>query len=116
MADLNKIAKVIDAFADYVDATESAKTAAATAARTARIDKIATLHATAHGEDFPEDARRKLASADEAALDIVENLLAKQGGVVTPLGAPADPETSIPSTTKEAAADADARFLGWIVS
>lgn len=116
MADLNKIAKVIDAFADYVDEIESAKTAAATAARTARIDKIAALHATAHGEDFPEDARRKLASADEASLDIVENLLTKQGGVVTPLGAPADTETPLLKTTKEAADDADARFVNWIVS
>ena len=116
MADLNKLANVIDAIANYVDEVESTKAAAATAARTARIDKIAALHAAAHGEDFPEDARKKLASADEAALDIVENLLVKQGGTVTPLGAPVDADTPLHKTTKEAADDADARFVNWIVS
>ena len=115
MADLTKIAAVFDAMADYVDQVENEKISSIENARQARIDKIAAAHAAAHGEELPEATRKKLASSDEA-LDYVEDLLAKQAGIVAPLGAGVLSETETLKTVKEAADAADDRFLGWIVS
>jgi len=116
VVDPTKLAAVFDAMADYVDQVEGEKTSTIENARHARIDKIATAHAAVHGEELPEATRKKLASSD-AALDYVEDLLSKQAGTVTPLGAGAlsDADDS-PKTTKHAADAADERFVSWIVS
>ena len=115
MVDPTKLAAVFDAMADYIDQVEGEKTSSVEAARKTRIDKIAAAHAVAHGEELPEATRKKLASND-AALDYVEDLLTKQAGVVTPLGAGASPDTDAhPKTVKEAAAAADERFLNFII-
>lgn len=116
MANLVKVAAVLDAFADYYEQNEREKTSAIADARAARIQKIAATHLATHGEEMPEIARAKLAKTDDASLDYVEELLNKQAGTVTPLGAGAesDPETT-PRTVKEAASAADDRFLGWIL-
>ena len=116
MADLNKLAAVFDAMAVYVDSVEREKTSASVAARNARIDKIATLHAASHGEEMPDLTRKKLASADDATLDVVEELLNKQAGTITPLGEGVDADDTVPQTTKEAADDADKKFVSWIIS
>lgn len=116
MADLNKIAAVLEAAADYYEQNEREKTSASEAARVARIDKIATAHLSAHGEELPDAVRQKLAKTDDASLGVIEELLAKQAGAVAPLGAGVDPENPVPKTTKEAADDADRRFVDWIVS
>jgi ABC-type Zn uptake system ZnuABC Zn-binding protein ZnuA len=116
VVDPTKLAAVFDAMADYVDQVESEKTSSVEAARQARIDKIAAAHAAAHGEELPEATRKKLASND-AALDYVEDLLTKQAGVVTPLGAGASPDSDPqPRTVKEAADAADERFLNFLIS
>ena len=116
MADLMKVAAVLDAAADYYEQNEREKTSATEAARTSRIDKIAALHVATHGEEMSDVARQKLAKTDDASLDYVEELLSKQAGTVTPLGAGVAPDDPTPKTTKEAADDADKRFLGWITS
>lgn len=117
MADLQKLANVIDAFADYVDENESKKTAAVETARKTRLDKIASAHLTANGEEMTDIDRQKLAKADDATLDYIESQLSKQAGVVDSLGAGASPEPdSQPKTVKEAASAADERFLTWITS
>jgi hypothetical protein len=111
-----KLAAVFDAMADYVDEVEREKTSSIETARQTRIDKIAAAHAAAHGEEMPEATRKKLASSD-AALDYVEDLLSKQGGVVTPLGAGASSDSEDQTKTIKQAADAaDERFVSWIVS
>jgi len=115
VADLTKLAAVFDAMADYVDQVEGEKTSSIENARQARIDKIATAHAAAHGEELPDATRKKLAASD-AALDYVEDLLTKQAGLMTPLGAGVLSETDSPKTIKEAADGADQRFVDWIVS
>lgn len=116
MANLAKLATVFDAMADYIEEREREKTSASAIARATRIDKIATMHVSTHGEELPADMRQKLATTDDATLDVVENLLAKQAGIVTSLGAGATSETLPPATTKEAAEAADDRFLSWIVT
>ena len=117
MANLNKIAAVLDAAADYYEQNEREKTSAIEATRASRIAKIASAHLATHGEEMPDTVRQKLAKTDDASLDYVEELLSKQAGVVTPLGAGADVDSdNVPKTVKEAASAADERFVGWILS
>ena len=117
MVDHAKLAAVFDAMADYVDQVESEKTSSVAAARQVRLDKIAATHVATHGEELPDIVRQKLAKADDASLDVVEDLLSKQAGIVTPLGAGASTETDHqPQTVKEAADAADERFLKFIIS
>lgn len=113
---LYKIANVFDAVATYVDAVENEKRAAAESVRLARVDKVASAHASAHGEAIPDEIRRKLAETDPSVLAYVENVLQKQSGVVEALGAPADPETNESRGVKQASNDAWARFGDFIMS
>lgn len=113
---LRKTADVFDALAIYVDAVESEKLAATESARRARVDKVASAHASAHGEAIPDTIRRKLAETDPSVLAYVENILQKQSSVVEALGAPADPETNEPRGVKQASDDAWARFGNFILS
>jgi len=113
---LRKVANVFDAMATYVDAVEGEKNAAAESVRLARVDKVASAHATAHGEAIPDDIRRKLAETDPSVLAYVENVLQKQSGVVEALGAPADSETNESRGIKQASDDAFGRFGNWILS
>jgi hypothetical protein len=116
MANLVKVAAVLEAFADYYEQNEREKTSATEATRAARIQKIAAAHLAAHGEEMTDVARQKLAHTDDASLDVVEELLGKQAGVVAPLGAGADPDPDTqPRTVKEAADAADERFKAWIL-
>lgn len=113
---LHKAADVFDAMATYVDAVESEKLAAAESAQQARVDKVASAHASAHGEAIPDDIRRKLAETDPSVLAFVENVLQKQSSVVEALGAPADPEANESRSVKQASDDAWARFGNFILS
>jgi hypothetical protein len=115
MPDLNKVAAVLEAAADYYEQNEREKTSATEAARTARLDKIAAAHVSTHGEEMPDTVRQKLAKADDASLDVVEALLAKQAGAVPSLGEGASPDNPAPKTVKEAADAADERFLNFIL-
>lgn len=117
MADLNKIAAVFDAMADYFEQEEREKRSAFESARKKRIDKIAAAHVESHGEELPDEVRQKLAKTDGDTLDYVEELLAKQAGVVAPLGAGASDNSEEPAKNiKEAADAADERFVSWIMS
>lgn len=117
MADLTKLAAVFDAMADYVDARETEKTAVIENTRKARLDKIAMAHLASHGEPMSDVDRAKLAQANDAALDYIEDTLSKQASVVDSLGAGASPEAdSQPTNVKEASVAADERFLSWVNS
>lgn len=115
MADPKKLAAVFDAMADYVDENETQKTSAIEVARKSRLDKIASAHLAANGEEMSDIERQKLARANDAALDYIEGQFAKQAGTLDSLGAGTSPEPdSQPRTTKEAGEAADDRFLSWI--
>lgn len=116
MADLQKLAAVFDAFADYVDENEAKKVAAFENTRKARIDKIAAMHLASHGEEMNDVIRQKLAKTDDATLDYIEESLSKTAGAVEPLGGGATTDEPLPKTVKEAADAADQRFVDWIVS
>jgi hypothetical protein len=115
VANLEKIAHVLDLAAEYVESVEREKQASVDSARQTRLDKIAAAHVAAHGEEMPESARQKLAKTDVGTLDLVEELLQKQAGNVDSLGGPANDDPT--TTTKQASkTDADERFLNWIAS
>lgn len=116
MIDLAKVANVLDLMSEYVEQNEREKQAATATAHQSRVDKIASAHLAAHGEELPEAARQKLARTDLATLDLVEDLLNKQAGAVEPLGGPAHGDTTPPTSIKEAASAADHQFLSWIIS
>jgi hypothetical protein len=114
---LRKVANVFDAMAEYVDAVEREKRASDDSARKTRVDKVASAHVSAHGEEMPDDVRQKLANTDPDVLAYIDGVLAKQAGVVDSLGSPATPaDEDQPSTVKEAGDAADKRFLSWLVS
>jgi len=113
---LRKVAAVLDAAASYVDCVEREKLAAIASERQGRVDKVASAHAAAHGEEIPDDIRQKLAATDPSVLSYVENVLAKNAGVVDTLGAPASlADDDPPVNIKEAADAADKKFLSWIL-
>ena len=114
---LAKVADVLDAAADHFDALENEKVSAVQAERQAQIDKLASTYAEATGEEMPESIRQKLASSDKDIVSLLNSMVEKQAGKVESLGGPSDKDDDVaPSSVKEAAEQADDRFLKWIVS
>lgn len=119
MSDINfgDVANVLDAVANYVDGIEHEKTAAVTAARCQRIEKIAANYETATGESIPTETKDKLASVELDVLDHLLKVANNTGDSPDSLGGPADLSNSKqPTTVKEAADQAEDKFLNWIVS
>lgn len=114
---LLKIAAVMDAAAAHLDALEQEKVSAARAARSASIDALAAKYAAATGEELPAPVRAKIAESDKDVIALIESMASKQAGEIESLGGSADlNDDRIPRTVKEAAEDADARFLNWTIS
>ena len=114
--DSRKIASVLEAAANYVEAVEREKAASTEAAKTAVVNKLAAAHATAHGDELPEDVRAKLAGVDPAVLSYVESVLEKAAATADSLGIPVNTDEDQPTTVKEAADAADKRFENWLLS
>jgi len=112
-----KIAAVFDALADHLDAVEAEKTSSAHATRLAQIDELAGKYAAATGEEMPSSVRKKLAESDEDIVALVRGMAEKQAGLVEPLGGPSNrSDEKLALTKKEAAVQADDRFLSWVNS
>ncbi len=117
MLDLVKIAAVLDAAADHLDALEAEKTSTVRAERMSHIDKLAETFAQATGEEMSDNVRRKLAESDQDVVSLLKTMVEKQAGMVEPLGGPSNDGDSAEATTvKEAADAADRRFVAWITS
>jgi predicted RNA binding protein with dsRBD fold (UPF0201 family) len=117
MLDLVKIANVLDAAADHLDAIESEKVSSVQAERHAQIDTLASKYAEATGEEMPDSIRQKLASSDKDVVSLINAMVEKQAGRVESLGGPSDKEDpAAPTSVKEAAEAADDAFLKWICS
>lgn len=116
--DYTDIADVLDSVASYVDGLESEKQAAETEARSSRIDKIAARYETATGEDVPEGIKTKLAGLDPDTLDTLLKVANNNNeDDVTSLGGPGiiSTDNRSPTSVKEAADQAEDRFLSWII-
>ena len=117
MVDFNDIADVLDSVATYVDEIEHEKQASETEARETRVSKIAENYEVATGEEVPSRIKQKLAGLDQDALDTLLKV-AQNNNVetVTSLGGPGGATDHTRATTvKEAASQAEDRFLGWIM-
>ena len=117
MLDLVKVANVHDAAAEHLDAIESEKISSACAERQTRIDTLASKYAETTGEELPDSIRKKLASSDKDVVELVNSMIEKQAGTVEALGGPSSRgDNSAPTTIKEAAEQAEERFLSRINS
>ncbi len=117
MLNLEKVANVLDAAADHLDAIEAEKLSSATAERQERIDTLAVKYADATGEEMPASIRAKLANSDKDVVELVNSMLEKQAGEVEALGGPSSlSDNSASLTIKEAADQADERFVTWVNS
>ena len=117
MLNLEKVANVLDAAADHLDAIEAEKVSSATAERQERIDTLAAKYADATGEEMPDGIRAKLANSDKDVVELVNSMVEKQAGEIEALGGPSSLGDNNASTTvKEAADQADEHFLTWINS
>ena len=112
-----KLADVLDAVADYIDEREHQKLAEIQAAKGERIEKFARQYEESTGEALPDDKKKKLASLDQETLDHILKVAKNTTESPDALGGPAElSDSPLPTTVKEAAAQADARFLNWINS
>lgn len=115
--DLEKVAAVLDAAADHIDAIDAEKVSSARAERMTQIDEVASKYAEAMGEEMPDVIRQKLAEGPQDVVAFLRTMTEKQAGAVESLGGPSSRNDALePRTIKEAAADADQRFLNWINS
>jgi len=115
--DLNKVAEVLDAAAEHLDALESEKQASVIAARESMLDQLANKYAEATGDSMPDNIRKKLASSDTDIVNLLQSMVEKQASQVDTLGAPSNNnDGSLPLTVKESAEQADSRFLNWLQS
>ncbi len=118
MSNYQDVADVLDSVATYIDEIEANKTASLKEARDTRVSKIADNYSAATGEALTEDLRNKLAQLDPNVLDhLLKVAKNNSNGNPESLGGPADiPDRLAPATVKEAAVQADDRFLNWITS
>lgn len=115
--DRQKLARIFDALADYVEETERDKAASVNAERETRVAKLAEAYAASQGAPLPDEVRQKLAHGDPAVFALVEGLVSKQAGAVEPLGGPStEPTDPTPTNVKEAAEAAGDRLVNWIIS
>ena len=110
-----KIAELLDAVADYVEYHEGAQYRTKQAESAEKIQKIASAYLDVHGEELPEDVRNKLASADDALLDLFMKQAALTGGSPDLLGAPVDDLDNV-KIANHNPDDPDARFLNFLLS
>jgi len=114
--DYKDIADVLDSVALYVDGLEAEKQASEKEARSSRIAKIAAQYEAATGQDVPDSLRQKLGGLDPETLDHLLKV-AKNNDDVASLGGPSEiTEHEAPRSVKEAAAQAEDRFLDWIIN
>lgn len=111
------IANVLETVARYIDDIETEKTAALTAAKSQRVNKLAQSYEAATGEKFDTNLQGKLASLDPEVLDhLLKVAHNNRNGNTESLGGPADvTDAPAPRTIKEAADQAEDRFLNWIL-
>jgi len=112
-----KIADILDSVAVYVDDIEHTKTSAEKTARDTRITTFASRYEASTGENLPDSLRNKLAGLDQEALDQLLKVANNTGDSPESLGGPAETsDNPPPRTVKEAAAQADNKFLDWIIN
>jgi len=114
--ELEKVARVLEAAADYLDGVETVKEAAVQAEREKLITAIGEKFAEATGEDISDDVLRKLANADTELLGAFERFAETSTDKIAELGAPGDMNDNTMLTQKERDAAAEDRYLDFLLS
>jgi hypothetical protein len=115
--DLIKAAAAIEAAADHLEAVDAEKRAQVGAERQSSIDKLAGKYTDATGEEMPDAIRKKLAESDSDVVGLLQSMVDKQASQLETLGSPSTiDDEKVPTTKKEAAENADSRFLNWVQS
>jgi len=112
MADLLKIADVLEKAAAVLDGNEAEKTAADKSTREATAKSLTEKYAAATGEELPQEIAVKLAAGDQEVLKTVQTIVEKTAGVVESLGRSSErsDNTARPVTKPERAKAAWDRF------
>jgi len=114
---LTKVAAVLEAAADHLEAIEAEKASSVNAERLSTVEELAGKYAEATGEEMPATIRQKLADSDKDVVALLKSVVEKQAGIIDSLGSGSSRnDGSEPKTVKEAAAAAEDRFLSWITS
>lgn len=106
-----QVADLLEAVADYVEALEGDHLARKAASTAEKVEKIAGSYQESTGETLSEALRQKLATADDALLDLFVERARTAGGSPDSLGGPAET-----ATEKVASHDPDEKLLAWIMS
>lgn len=105
-----EVADLLEQVADYIEAIEGDHQRRKQAACAEKVQKVAEAYEESTGEQFPETLRNKLASADDALLDLLVKQARTAGGSPDSLGGPAETDTQ----QKVASASPEDRFLAWV--
>jgi hypothetical protein len=113
-----KIAETLECLADYVDSIEHEKQQKTASELNERISKIAGSYENRTGESFPDALRNKLAQLDQETLDHLLKVANNNSDSPEALGSPSEKLDGYPEprSTKEAAAQAEDKFLDWIIN
>jgi hypothetical protein len=101
------VADLLDAVANYVEASSGEQHRRKTAATRDKIAAYAASYEESTGEALPEEMQAKLASLDEAVLDLLVQQVKTAGGSPDTLGGPEETEPQ----TKVAGEDPFTAFL-----
>jgi hypothetical protein len=114
--DLLIAAEVLEKAAAYIEAIEAEKQVAAQTERAKIASELKTKFTEITGESLSDEQAAKLASSEPVVQALVEKLA---GSLRAPdsMGGPGEAtDASAPTTTKEAAEAAEARFGAWLNS
>lgn len=104
MADLLKIADVLEKTAALLEAEEASKASSDQKARAAQVQSLSARYASATGEELPADLVEKLAKGDDAVLQAVTQVVSKTAESVESLGRSSSlPDSSHPQTKADRA-------------
>ena len=108
------VADVLEKTAQYVDALEGEKQAAVISERKKMVELLRDKYAEATGEEISDAMVDNLSNTDGDVVGLIEKLAETSDN--TELGGPSEKKAATtPLTVKEAADEADQKFLDWIV-
>jgi len=120
---LNQVADLLEKVATHLDDEEAARKEAQRVERRKVANRLSEKIAASTGEALPDDLLEKLAASDQDIVDTVVKLAERQAAQPPEeMGEPGDindratMSRTKTAQTKEAAENADAQFMNWVMS
>ena len=108
----NETADLLEKVADYIDVLAGDEHRRVHQANADKVASIAASFEASTGQELDAETRSKLASADNAVLDLLTKTAQTAGGSPESLGGPSDN----PTHDKTASHNPEDKFLSWIMS